>query len=127
MTQSLLADRFQMKAHFETREMPVYELVLAEGGPKLKEADPAKHDFRTSKGFTGSATVQDLIDFLECAPDIGGQEVVDKTGLTGLYDISLRVGRRNRARQLTGAEVEARPRPMWKAHCCSRRLRSSLD
>ena len=37
MMQSLLADRFQLKAHFETREMPVYELVLAKGGSKLKE------------------------------------------------------------------------------------------
>lgn len=35
MDQSLLADRFKLKAHFETREMPVYELVVAKGGPKL--------------------------------------------------------------------------------------------
>jgi len=43
MQQSLLADRFQLKVHFETREMPVYQLVVAKGGSKLKETtDPAK-------------------------------------------------------------------------------------
>jgi len=37
MQQTLLADRFKLKAHLETREMPIYELVVAKGGPKLKE------------------------------------------------------------------------------------------
>jgi uncharacterized protein (TIGR03435 family) len=91
MQQSLLADRFQLKAHFETREMPTYQLVLAKGGSKLKEEpDPSKHQFRTkSNGLLGSVTIHNLIDFLECAPDVGGREVIDKTGLDGLYDISL--------------------------------------
>jgi uncharacterized protein (TIGR03435 family) len=35
MQQSLLADRFQLKAHFETRVLPVYELVPAKGGLKI--------------------------------------------------------------------------------------------
>ena len=35
MEQSLLADRFKLKVHFETREMPVYALEVAKGGPKL--------------------------------------------------------------------------------------------
>jgi hypothetical protein len=35
MTQAVLADRYQLKAHYETREMPVYELVVAHGGLKL--------------------------------------------------------------------------------------------
>ena len=92
MMQSLLADRFQLKAHFETREMPVYQLVLAKGGSKLKEApDPTKHQFGMgSSSFRGSATIHDLIDVLECAADIGGRAVIDKTGLTGIYDFSLK-------------------------------------
>ena len=48
MEQSLLADRFNLKVHFETREMPVYALVVAKGGPKLT---PAK-DGEASKLFT---------------------------------------------------------------------------
>ena len=92
MQQSLLADRFQLKAHFETREMPVYQLVLAKGGSKLKEEpDPTKHQFGVnSNGLRGSATIHDLIDILECSADIGGREVIDQTGLTGVYDFSLK-------------------------------------
>src|ERR1017187_3587498 len=37
MQQSLLADRFHLKAHFETRVLPVYELVPAKGGLKITE------------------------------------------------------------------------------------------
>jgi hypothetical protein len=37
MQQSLLADRFHLKAHFETRVLPVYELVPAKGGLKIAE------------------------------------------------------------------------------------------
>jgi len=35
--QALLADRFKLQAHFQTRVMPLYEFTLAKGGPKLKE------------------------------------------------------------------------------------------
>lgn len=93
MMQSLLADRFQLKAHFETREMPVYELVLAKGGSKLKEgSDPTKRRVVVGESAirATAATISVIVDTLECAPDIGGREVVDKTGLTGTYDFSLR-------------------------------------
>src|SRR5204862_7209131 len=36
MVQSLLADRFQLKAHWETREMATFNLVVAKGGVKFK-------------------------------------------------------------------------------------------
>ena len=36
MLQAMLADRFQFKSHFETRELPVYNLVTAKDGAKLK-------------------------------------------------------------------------------------------
>ena len=44
MEQSLLANRFKLRLHFETRDMPVYALVVAKGGPKLtaaKDGEPA--------------------------------------------------------------------------------------
>ena len=40
MLQTLLADRFQLKLHKETRELSVYELAIAKGGPKLQETRP---------------------------------------------------------------------------------------
>ena len=36
MLQSLLEERFQLKAHYETRELPIYNLVVAKDGPKMK-------------------------------------------------------------------------------------------
>jgi uncharacterized protein (TIGR03435 family) len=36
MVQSMLEDRFQLKAHYEKRDLPVYDLVAAKGGPKMK-------------------------------------------------------------------------------------------
>src|SRR5579872_4048231 len=40
MTQRLLAERFGLKAHFEKKEMPMYDLVVAKGGPKFQETAP---------------------------------------------------------------------------------------
>jgi uncharacterized protein (TIGR03435 family) len=40
MIQKLLADRFKMTVHHESKEHAVYALVVAKGGPKLKESDP---------------------------------------------------------------------------------------
>jgi len=39
MMQSLLEERFQLKAHKETRELPIYNLVVAKDGPKLKASE----------------------------------------------------------------------------------------
>jgi uncharacterized protein (TIGR03435 family) len=93
MMQSLLADRFRLKAHFDTREMPVYELVLAKGGSKLKEdSDPTKRRVAVGESLirATAAPISVILDALECAPDLGGREVVDRTGLTGTYDFSLK-------------------------------------
>lgn len=93
MEQSLLADRFQLKAHFETRELPKYELVIAKGGPKLKE-NPDRTQGRagiSSSGIRGTAVpMRNLIDFLMSVQDVGGRVVINKTGLTGTYDVSLK-------------------------------------
>ncbi len=92
MMQALLADRFKLKAHFETRVMPVYELIVAKGGPKLKENPD------TSKGMAavgasrvrGTAVpIRQLLSLLESVPDIGGRVIIDKTGLTRTYDFNL--------------------------------------
>src|SRR5262245_31056417 len=41
MLQNLLAERFKIAVHRETKELPMYSLVVNKGGPKLKESDPA--------------------------------------------------------------------------------------
>ena len=93
MEQSLLADRFKLKAHFETREMPVYELTVAKGGAKLTEdADASKAQAAVSPSMIrGKAVpIHALLGLLESVPDIGGRVVVDKTGLSGTYDFLLK-------------------------------------
>ncbi|MEO6804733.1 MAG: TIGR03435 family protein, partial [Edaphobacter sp.] len=53
MLQPLLADRFHLKAHTETKLLPVYELALAKGGSKLKESTPGDTYANGIKGFDG--------------------------------------------------------------------------
>jgi uncharacterized protein (TIGR03435 family) len=92
MLQPLLAERFHLKAHMERREMPVYEAVIAKGGPKLKEA--TQEDIKKSRIFFGDkgkieCTGLALSSVLSMLNSEVGRNVVDKTGLTGKYDITL--------------------------------------
>jgi hypothetical protein len=60
MMQALLEDRFQLRIHRETREIPIYELTVAKGGPKFKEAQPgsciADRDRRPPRAGARAAT-----------------------------------------------------------------------
>jgi uncharacterized protein (TIGR03435 family) len=93
MMQALLADRFKLKAHFETKVMPIYELTIAKGGPKLKE-NPAVGKSIAAVGASmirgTDVPMHVLPGLLESVPDIGGRIIIDKTGLTGTYDFNLK-------------------------------------
>jgi uncharacterized protein (TIGR03435 family) len=97
MFQQLLADRFRLKVHWETRQLPVYALVPAKNGAKLKPADP-KEGVGTSSHGNGSsvkleATGQTLAEFAQSltadAQQDLGRTVVDQTGIQGKYDYTL--------------------------------------
>jgi uncharacterized protein (TIGR03435 family) len=88
--QSLLAARFQLRVHRETKEMPVYALVVDKNGPKLKESAP-------DTAFVGRQRLNGPNPFVEHANDtldaltggltvILGRPVLNKTGLTAKYD-----------------------------------------
>jgi uncharacterized protein (TIGR03435 family) len=92
--QQLLADRFKMRIHWETRDLPVYALVVAKKGPILhswKESDGSGTSASNGQlGATGatmaeiaSALTQDLSKEL-------GRVVIDKTGIDGRYNITLK-------------------------------------
>jgi len=95
MTQTLLADRFQLRIHRETREIPVYALVVSKNGPKLKDPDMnsregwARGDNKGVHIVQSHATMQRLADHLS---DTAGRPVIDKTGLAGLYAYKLDFG-----------------------------------
>lgn len=94
MLQTLLAERFHMAVHRETKQLPAYTLLLAKGGSKLKQASPdSKSGMTDSSGPNGeqrmvfvSTPVRVLVNLLANAL---GSPVVDRTGLDGLYDYTL--------------------------------------
>ncbi len=96
MEQSLLAERFKLKVHFEMREMPVYALVIAKGGPKLTPAQDGETNKVVLVGRGGSemTATAETMDQLARSPFlvIGGHSVVDQTGLKGTYDFKLSWG-----------------------------------
>jgi uncharacterized protein (TIGR03435 family) len=57
MWQNLLADRFKIAVHRETKEMPIYALVIGKGGPKFSEAPPDDPAAATSGGGSSSGSV----------------------------------------------------------------------
>lgn len=88
--QALLADRFQLKFHTETRELPVYALVVAKNGPHL---ELSKSDHMGITGQSGilkckKITMQDFA--MRALADRLGRTVLDKTGLTGEYDFEIK-------------------------------------
>ena len=90
MVQALLADRFKLVHHEETRELPVYALVVAKGGPKLQQA---KSNGTTIDAWNGKIDVHggsNTIELLaeELAKRVG-RDVLDKTGIEGRFDITL--------------------------------------
>jgi uncharacterized protein (TIGR03435 family) len=91
MLRPLLADRFHLKVHFETKDFPAYNLVIAKGGLKFQQT---KQDTIDGKGIGITCThlrggavegcsMANLADSLRYPT---GRTVIDKTGLTGLYD-----------------------------------------
>jgi uncharacterized protein (TIGR03435 family) len=95
MVQALLADRFHLQFHKEMKEMPVYALVLAKNGPKLKESpQDAQILIRMGSGVSGTeltvtrGSMPQLVAQLSNNNGID-RPVLDKTQLTGNYDYKL--------------------------------------
>ena len=93
MLQNLLAERFKLAFHRESKEMAVFVLVPAPGGIKMQESQGDGEPSFTGRGPTATAkyqTVSALVDMM-----IGpimmmlGRPIIDQTGLTKRYDISI--------------------------------------
>jgi uncharacterized protein (TIGR03435 family) len=117
MERALLADRFKLQTHRETRELPVYTMTIAKGGLKLHEAKPGETYENTTFPYAdkfagGSEKAGQMFRVGGAGPDgqhtmtiygFGismaalarglavdtGQIVQDKTGLKGVYDFTL--------------------------------------
>jgi uncharacterized protein (TIGR03435 family) len=91
MLQSLLASRFGMVAHRETKELPCYELVLGTDGPKLHataDRTLAPRIYPNASGIRAeSISMKGFADLLSPKTD---RPVLDKTGLSGAFDLTLK-------------------------------------
>jgi uncharacterized protein (TIGR03435 family) len=90
MLQSLLADRFKLRVHAETKEGRALALMVAKNGPKLRtDSPPGLNSIRARRGliFGENVSMGVLAGKLT---DLLGHAVLDETGLTGIYHIELR-------------------------------------
>ncbi len=87
---ALLAERFGLKTHRETKQEPVFALVLAKGGPKMKRAGEARGSLVGSvrvSFFRGAGV--GLARLTQVLAASLGRPVVDRTGLSGEFDFEL--------------------------------------
>lgn len=92
MLQNLLADRFKLRLHRESKEVAMYALVTAKNGPKLAEsAAGTQGSIGMSQGHLSGkgVPVAALADRLSGPVFQLGRPVVDRTGISGLYDFTL--------------------------------------
>jgi len=87
MLKTMLRDRFQLVMHNETKNLPVYDLVVDKNGPKFQESS-GPHRMRLGKGELVSEGTP-LALLIEQLSVRLGRTVVDKTGLKGNYAFSL--------------------------------------
>jgi|SRR5579864_5110878 len=95
MMLQILKERMNFAAHVDTKEVPAYDLVIGKNGPKLKAADPnAKNNgsmsIRPDQGKTVlTGTGMQIANLARNLSGPAGRPVFDKTGLNGIYDVTL--------------------------------------
>jgi uncharacterized protein (TIGR03435 family) len=101
MLRRLLADRFQLKFHRETRELPIYALTVARSGSKLKESTLVPENIPqgpqplifviSPQGSSLPARYATMAEFASVLQrTVMKRPVVDQTGLSGRYDFDLK-------------------------------------
>ena len=90
MLETLLAERFGLKVHRETKTLSRFALTVAKGGAKMPKAEEAKgtdgQSNRTSNHVVGTVTMEGLTDML--ARELHSP-ITDETGLSGAFKIDI--------------------------------------
>ena len=88
LLRSLLADRFRLSVHHESKETPGFALVIAKRGPKLHEATKPRAYFTVRPGLIEEvrATMAELASALA---RVTGHPVIDQTGLTAAFEVKV--------------------------------------
>ena len=93
MLRGLLAERFKLALHRETRTLPVYALVVAKGGHRMKpsESSGASTVEDPKRGaITHGVSMEELAGDLSDSRDFNAA-VIDKTGLNGRFDFEINI------------------------------------
>lgn len=96
MLQSLLAERFKLKVRRESKDLPIYALTIAKGGLKIKQSagecapQASCGGFRLYQRSQLSGEKVPIVELRDILSTLTGRPVVDKTGLNGTFDISLK-------------------------------------
>ena len=94
MEKALLASRFRLQVHKETKESPVYSLVVARGGLKMKpsadQSEPEKGGPKEMGPGRIAGEGVPMYVIVNLLSNMLGRTVVNNTGLTGKYDVDLR-------------------------------------
>jgi bla regulator protein BlaR1 len=95
MLRAMLADRFHLEIRTVSKEMPLYEISVAKNGPKLtKSTYDCSAEIDPCHGFRGnprrlSAMGVDMADLASILSGYAGRPVLDKTGISGVFDFLL--------------------------------------
>jgi uncharacterized protein (TIGR03435 family) len=93
MLRNLLADRFKLSVHRETKQMPLYELVVGKSGSNLRDSDPNASGGRSirfvGRNYVVTSPKASMVEVIQVINAFLDRPVVDKTGLTGTYYLKL--------------------------------------
>jgi len=115
MVQALLAERFNLVVHTETRELHIYNLVVAKDGPRLGPAQADGTSINTGYGRIEVQSSNSVALLAEELSKVAGRDVVDKTSLTGRYDLKLRFTPDEGPAMLNGQPVPDPPPALFTA------------
>ena len=89
MMQSLLAERFKLTFHRQTKDLSSFLMTIAKGGLKLKESAEGTKPYRENTAVSTIARAMTMKEFGDFLSGPLRRPIVDMTGLTGRYDFTL--------------------------------------
>jgi len=109
MLQSLLAERFQLAYHRESRMLSVYQMVVAKSGSKLVESKSGEGSNPRTTRISYPLPHTSMAELALKLQELGAVSlpVVDRTGLTGYFDITLTFPEGSRPTDRPGGGNEA--------------------